>query len=297
MMDEKGSNLSKRVRKVFEDRGSHQTEDVPLDKLDEKSEILKGTETKGFQNAYWNPEAGWCDAAGATASYMEAAEKRGVKRVTGHVTKLVLDTDSGRIKGVRTEDGQDLTADKIVLATGAWTSSMLSPIEDSLGIPEQDRVERQVQATGRVTAYYKMSDEAVEQLSKSKMPIVVYGRQGEVIPPSSENKLLKYNDSKTSFTNTLTTKSGKKISVPPPDRSQNLVPEKLKRETDAIMMSKVMPEFARGKQAEYWRICYDAQTPTNDWLVCKHPHSKLSNLYLAVGGSFHSYKFVNPERS
>ena len=35
MMDEKGSDLSERVHKVFEDRGSHQTEDVPLDKLDE----------------------------------------------------------------------------------------------------------------------------------------------------------------------------------------------------------------------------------------------------------------------
>lgn len=294
-MDEKGSNLSERVLKVFEDRGSHQTEDVPLGNLDERWGILKGTEISGFQNAYWNPEAGWCDAAGATASYMKAAEKRGVQRVTGHVTKLLLDTDSGQIKGVQTADGQHLTADKILLAAGAWTSSMLSPIEDSLDIPEQDRVERQVQATGRVTAFYKMSDEEVEQLSKSKMPVVVYGRQGEVIPPSSENKLLKYNNSKTMFTNTITTKSQRKISIPPTDQSQYSVPEKLKRETEAIMTSRVMPDFPRGKQADYWRICWDAQTPTDDWLLCKHPHSQLSNLYLAVGGSFHSYKFVNPK--
>lgn len=294
MMDEEGSDLSERVHKVFKDRGSTQTEDVPLDQLGERWDILKSTDIKGFQNAYWNPEAGWCDAAGATARYMEAAEKRGVKRVTGQVTELLLDSDSGRIEGVRTADGQHLTADKIVLAAGAWTSSLLSPIEDSLSIPDQDRVERQVQATGRVAAYYKMSDAEVEQLSKAKMPVVVYGGQGEVMPPSSDKKLLKYNNSKTNITNTITTKSGQKISVPPPDRSQYSVPEKLKRETEAVITSKVMPEFAHGKQADYWRICWDARTPTEDWLLSKHPHAQLSNLYLAVGGSFHSYKFVNP---
>ena len=294
MLDEKDSDLSGRIRKVFEDRGSTQTEDVPLNKLVERWDILKGTETRDFHRAYWNPEAGWCDAAHATASFMETAEKRGVKRVTGQVTELLLDTENGRIEGVRTADGQHLTADKIVLAAGAWTSSLLSPIEDSLGMPENERVERQVQATGRVTAYYKLSDVEVDQLTKSKMPVVVYGGQGEVIPPSSEHKILRYNNSKTEFTNTITSNSGSKFSIPPSDRSQYIVPEKVKRETEAIMTSKVMPEFSRGKKPDYWRICYDAQTPTEDWLLCKHPHSQLANLYLAVGGSFHSYKCVQP---
>ena len=295
MMDEEGSNLSERVRKVFHDRGSHQTEDVALDKLHERWDILKGTETRGFQNAYFNPEAGWCNAAAATASIMKAAEKRGVKRLTGDVKELLLDTGTGRIKSVCTADGQYLTADKIVLATGAWTSSMLSPIEDALNIPEQDRVERQVKATGAVAAYYRVSEEETKRLSDSKLPIVVYGGVGEVIPPSNEDHLVKYSNSRGSFTNTITTRSGRKISAPPSDRSQNLVPEKLKRETEEVIASKVMPELTRGKQADYWRICWDALTPTEDWLLCKHPHPKLSNLYLAVGGSFHSYKFVNPQ--
>lgn len=295
MLDEKGSDLSERVLKVFKDRGSTQTEDVPLDKLDERWDVLKGTDIEGFENAYWNPEAGWCDAAGATASFMKAAEKRGVKRIMGDVKELILDPNSGRIEGVRTADGQQLTADRIVLATGAWTSSMLSPVEDSLGIPEPDRVEQQAQATGRVSAYYKMSDKELEQLSTSKMPVVMYGMQGEVIPPSAENKLLKYNNSETTFINTITTKSGHKISVPRSDRSQNIVSEQLKQETEAVMTSKVLPRFASNKQADHWRVCWDALTPTEDWLLCKHPHPQLSNLYLAVGGSFHSYKFVKSQ--
>jgi sarcosine oxidase/L-pipecolate oxidase len=120
---------------VFIDRGFTQTEDVPFDKLDERWDFLRGTETSEFQSAYGNPGAGWCDAARATVSFMEAAERRGVKRVVGQVTELLLDTDSGRIEGVHTVDGQHLTADRKILAAGAWSSSLLSPIEDLLGIP------------------------------------------------------------------------------------------------------------------------------------------------------------------
>lgn len=290
MLDERGSDLSERILNVFKDRGSTQTEDVSLSELGVRWNVLKHTETQGFQRAYFNPEAGYCDAAGATASFMEAVEKHGVKRLNGQVTELVFDREGGRASGVRTADGQHLTADKIVLAVGAWTSSLLSPVEDSLFIASQDRIERQVQATGRVSAYYKLSEQDVEQLSRSKLPIVVYGVQGEVIPPSRENRILKYNNSKTNFINTVTTNSGAKISVPPAGRSQYDVPEKLKAETEKLITSNVLPDFTLGKKAEYWRICWDAQTPNEDWLLCRHPHANLGNLYLAVGGSFHSYK-------
>ena len=62
---------------------------------------------------------------------------------------------------------------------------------------------------------------------------------GEVIPPSSQNKLLKYTNSKV-FTNTITINSGHKISSSPPDQSRNLAPENLQREAEALMTSKVM---------------------------------------------------------
>jgi sarcosine oxidase/L-pipecolate oxidase len=122
------------------------------------------------------------------------------------------------------------------------------------------------------------------------MPVVVYGGQGEVIPPSQANKLLKYSNSKRTFINTVTTPSGRKITMPPANQSQFEVPEAVKRETEEIITSKVLPSFAKDKTPAYWRICWDAQTPSEDWLMCKHPHEKLSNLYLAVGGSFHAYK-------
>ncbi|KAK5128694.1 hypothetical protein LTR85_000027 [Meristemomyces frigidus] len=287
MLDEEGSDLSERIRKVFQDRGHDLTQDVALNELEHRWKgILKGTETKGFKDAYWNPEAGWCDAAAATAGLMQAAIERGVRYVTGEISDIKLHGNG--VRCVRTTAGEQFTADKVVLATGAWTSSLLSPLEDHLDIAEADRVERQASAAGVAVAHYRMSPEEMAQLSA--MPVVVYGENGEVIPPPAENQLLKYTNANT-FTNTITTKTGHKLSVPP-SKDQHIVSDRLKRETEANMMSKVMPAFPRGKKAAYWRLCWDARTPTQDWLLCRHPHPKLNNLYLAVGGSFHSYKFL-----
>ncbi|KAK3721985.1 hypothetical protein LTR37_002801 [Vermiconidia calcicola] len=286
MLDEEGSDLSDRIRQVFSDRGHDPTYDVPISELETHWKgIMRGTQLKGFKNAYWNPEAGWCDAAAATASLMEAAQKYGVKYATDDIKELCL--EPGRVRCLRTASGHEYTADQIVLATGAWTSSILSPAEDALQIEDRDRVERQAQAAGVAVAHYKMSNAEMDRLSD--MPVVVYGEHGEVIPPP-KNCLLKYTNSNT-FTNTFRTSSGHEISVPP-DRDQRIVSDRLKRETEAMMAHKVIPTFTEGKQAEYWRLCWDARTPTQDWLLCRHPHPGLSNLYLAIGGSFHSYKFL-----
>lgn len=286
-LSEDGSDLAERIRKVFQDRGHDPTEDVSLGDVEKRWKgCLSGTDLKGFQNAYWNPEAGWCDASAATASLMKAAQDYGVRYVMGDVAEICLD-ESG-VRCIRTSSGEEHSADRIVLATGAWTSSLLSPVEDHLGLTPEECVERQASAAGVAVAHFKMSTSEMDQLSD--MPVVVYGEEGEVIPPPASNQLLKYTNSNT-FMNTCSTPSGRKISMPP-DRDQHIVSERLKLETATAMTSRVMPNFTRGKDVDYWRICWDAYTPTQDWLLCKHPHSSLSNLYFAVGGSFHSYKFL-----
>jgi sarcosine oxidase/L-pipecolate oxidase len=205
---------------------------------------------------------------------------------------LILKDDGTGVKGVRLEDGTELVADKVVLAAGAWTSSLLSPVEDQLEIAERDRIERQARATAVVSAYYKLSSEETGVLARPKdMPIVVFGKHGEVIPPSEEQTLLKYNLSAFMITNSVATDSGRTISIPTtPAKSQYEVPAAVKKEMGRVLTSKLLPEYVRDKQPDYWRICWDACTPTEDLLMCQHPHKKLENLYVAVGGSFSGYK-------
>ena len=291
MYEENGSNLKNRIKETFESRGSTQFQDLPLQKIQERFPSLEGTSNEGFQSAYFNPEAGWCDAAQATHSFMLAAEKRGVRRETGKVTELIWDRSANKITGARTLDGRTFQAEKVILAAGPWTSQILSPTEDELSLPFEKRIECQIQATGLVAAYYRVSDTEVAKLNNFQMPVVVYGGLGEIIPPSAENKLMKYANSRSGIINTVTLSSGAKISIP---ADQYNIPECLKKETREMIAERVLPAFARGKEPDYWRICWDAQSPTEDFLICAHPDPRLKNLYLATGGSFHSYKYVSP---
>jgi sarcosine oxidase/L-pipecolate oxidase len=292
VLGEEGSKLSENVRGVFRERGFDQTVDVGLDEIVSRWVGLRETDVRCFGDAYFNPEAGWVEAARATWSFMRAAERKGVKRVVGEVAELIWDDEKKCLQGVRLADGDELTADRIVLAAGAWTSSLLSPIEDKLAIAEQDRIERQAQATAVVSAYFKLSPEEAGHLARPKnLPIVVYGKQGEVIPPSESQDLLKYNLSAFMFTNTVTTKAGCMISEPTtPKRSQYDVPARIKREMETALTSKLLPEYVRDKEPNYWRICWDACTPTEDLLMCRHTREELKNLFIAVGGTFSGYK-------
>lgn len=291
MLNEQGSDLKKRIYETLRGRGTHIMQDVALASIasGERWNVLAGTDTAGFDEAYFNPDAGWVDAASATRRFMETAVKRGVQRLVGDVVELLVNRQTQQVQGIRTADGRRLTADKIVLATGAWTSYLVSPVEDTLGVQDEDRVERQAQATAIVSAYYRMSEDDVGKMTGCEMPCVIYGKTGEVIPPWKDNGLLKYNNSATKVVNTVTTSTGRRISVPPIGRDQRTIPRGLKRETEAILTSRLMPQFSKA-DPEYWRLCWDSYTPTEDLLLCQHP--KVKGMYIIAGGSFCGYKYV-----
>lgn len=217
---------------------------------------------------------------------MQAAVDNGVNYVTADVTKLVLD-DHHRLSGVSTSDDRRLFAGKVVLASGAWTSSLMSPLEDTLDIPDMDRVEQQITAACVCVAHFKMYEEDLKMLSQ--MPVVIYGEYGDAQPPP-RNHLLKFTNGR-SLTNTITTKTGHKVSMPTL-HDQHEVPTTLQQETLRTIVHRVMPRLTHNRPVEYWRLCWDAVSPSQDHLICQHPHPQLSNLYMAVGGSFHSYKFL-----
>lgn len=289
VLDSKEGGFGDAVRKTFLERGGDYTRDVDPGEL-EKYDITKGVQTKRLGKGYFNPEAGWCDAERATQSFTKVALELGVKRITGEVQELVLNRDKSGLAGAKLRDGRILTADKIVLAAGAWTSTLMSPLEDALKISHQDRIERQVTAVGRVSAYYTLDDSDTQSLVSQDQPVIVIGGEIDIIPPSTPNRTLKINDLTSEVVNTVTTPSGHRITAPS-RRHQADVPEKLKQQSTRLIHAS-MPQWTKNRVPSRWRICYDAVTPSEDWLLSRHPHAQLSNLYIAVGGSFHSYKFL-----
>lgn len=291
VLDKKDSDFGANVRKTFIERGGDYTRDVSVDEL-RKYDILRdlcGNAEMG--KAYFNPEAGWCDAERATMSFLRVATNNGVNRVTGEVTSLTYSTTDGKLTGIRASTGQIYTADKIVLATGAWTSTLLSPLEDALHISEPDRIEQQITCVGRLSAYYTIPEQQVQAIIKSKMPVVVVGGQIDFIPPSIPNKTVKINDLKTEVLNYTTTPSGQRISAPLRGLDQSRIPPHLRIQSEQVI-SAALPHFTSHHTPARWRICFDAVTPSEDFLICVHPHPKLTNLVVATGGSFHSYKFL-----
>lgn len=282
--------FSEGVRRTFKERGSREVEDVDVAKLIDEHDVLKGTRKEGLGRGYENKEAGWVDAASATKSYMRIAESRGVNRITGEVEELLLREDGEGLAGVKLPDGTVLHADKIVVAAGAWTSSLLSHLEDNLHIAEKDQIERQITAVGRLSAYYNLNQEEARHMMNTKLPIVVIGGEVDIIPPYHNIPSLKVNDLKTEFTNTITTPSGRSITAPS-TKNQTNVPRRLQEESEEVIKNS-MPAWTKTRTPGRWRICYDAVTPTEDWLMSRHPDHRLKNMYIAVGGSFHSYKFL-----
>lgn len=278
------------VRKTFENRGSNVIRSVDAAELIRDHDVLKGLKGADLGKGYFNPEAGWVNAAKATKAYLRVAESEGVKRVTGEVAELLFRDGNEGLEGVKLQDGTILKADKVVIAAGAWTSSLLSPLEDQLQIADKDRIERQVTAVGRLSAYYDLSEEEVAHMMDTNLPIVVVGGEVDIIPPYHHIPTLKVNDLRTEFTNTITTTSGRTITAPG-KKNQMQVPQKLIQESEKVIKSS-MPEWTRTRSPNRWRICYDAVTPTEDWVLSRHPDDRLKNLYIAVGGSFHSYKFM-----
>lgn len=246
-------------RLVLDDRDRNdsrrnvETKDIQLAEIGRRWGVVDGTDTQFFKRAYLDPEAGWVDSATATWQFLETAIRRRVKRELADVTELLYEKSSRKITGVRTVDGRTFLAETVVLATGAWTSALLSPLEDALNIVDEDRIERQAQATAIVSASFPVSNESLEEMTQQKVPCVSYGRLGEVIPASRENKMLRYTKRDLGIVNTTTTKSGRRISVPPPRRSQNDVPNVLKVDIKSQLTQRLMPRFTSGEPE--WRMC------------------------------------------
>ncbi|KAJ9647414.1 hypothetical protein H2204_000043 [Knufia peltigerae] len=292
-LDEKGSDLSTRIRKNLRESGRPDTSaDITLDEVKTRWDgVLSGIDTTGCDKAYTNSSAGWADASSAVEAMMAEAAEAGVHHEVGEVVELVVADDVDRrqkLEGVRTADGRRFTGDKILLATGAWTPWLMSPLEKTLHVAEQDGIRRQIQAAGVCVAAFELSDDA-EAERYSRMPVLIYGSKGEVMPPSKD-RLFKFTNSNTFLNTKLHPDTGQEISVPEPDQKD--VPLALKDESLDVIRQRVPEVLDNGRSPDDWRICWDAVSPDQNQLITRHPDPRLSNLFLATAGSFHSWKFL-----
>lgn len=131
---------------------------------------------------YVNWGSGWADAEEGVRFAKKLLDETGRVDVrTGEVVKLISAPDdderSGKqwkVTGVQLADGTSLTADLVILATGAWTGRLVD-------------LRGKAQATGQVISYISVSNE--EQAELANMPTVLNFSTGMFIIPPRNNML------------------------------------------------------------------------------------------------------------
>lgn len=255
--------------------------------LPDRAAIAAGVGTGGSSGdwGYLNRRSGWADAEASMRWLRQKIES--TERVTflqGEAAHLLR--DGTRVCGAKLKDGRALTADLVILATGAWTGSLVD-------------LRGRATATGQVLAYLKLTDSEQERLRA--MPVLLNMSTGCIIPP--KNGILKVARHAYGYTNSIEIHNPDKLTSDD-DGKEETITVSLPRTRHDDPHQGIPPEgeaACRAALAEmipwlstrpfsHTRICWYTDTPNGDFLITHHPH--LHGLFLATGGSGHGFKFL-----
>ncbi|OJD27927.1 hypothetical protein ACJ73_00673 [Blastomyces percursus] len=243
---------------------------------------------------YVNWGSGWADAEASVRFAKKKIDEIGkVECRTGEVKRILSTPNPGdcqkgakgadapsaraKITGVELADGTTITADLVILATGAWTGGLVD-------------LRGKAEATGQALAYIRISDE--EQAKLANMPTVLNFSTGMfIIPP--RNNILKIARHAYGYRNP------KRVSVPGRNQTETTIEVSLP-EADVPLpeegqdacraaLREMLPAFA-DRPFEKTRVCWYSDTPKGDFIIDHHPH--YAGLFVATGCSGHGFKFL-----
>lgn len=153
------------VRKSYENM--KEEKDEKLIYLPDEAAIRQRMGTGGCtgKQGYCNERSGWADAEAAMRWVRRKCEKySNIPFITAKVTKLW--TNGEVVRGVVLEDGRELKADLTVIASGAWSASLIN-------------LQGRAISTGQVIGYIKVTAE--EEQRYKDIPVTLnlsHGRTG-----------------------------------------------------------------------------------------------------------------------
>jgi sarcosine oxidase / L-pipecolate oxidase len=197
---------------------------------------------------YVNWGSGWADAAAGVRFAKEQLERDAkVVFCTGDVQRVLYDSSGPkpRATGVALADGTTISADLVVLATGAWTPKLVD-------------LRGKAVATGQAIAYIRISD--AEQRELENLPTLLNFATGIFILPPRDN-LLKIARHAYGYRNPTTVPvpnaPGQTMKVSLPEKG---VPVPLEgEEAFRTALKQLLPRFAERPFADT-RICWYTDT-------------------------------------
>lgn len=232
------------------------------------------------RTGYFNPNAGWADSALAIKTYAKYLQSIGVKFVQATVESLLTRED--KYIGVKTTDGKEILADLTILASGAWTDSIV----DTQG---------QLLATAQVLGVYNNKKEY------SKRPVIFDLSDGFYVFPAKDTGELKCSIDGSGYSRATELK-GRKVSVPitnlQPDTHPTIALPRPSMEGLRAGLSRFVSIDLAKEPFDKTRLCWYTDTVDTDFLVTPLPNVKgtkadaKSGAFLATGGSGHGFKFL-----
>ncbi|PCG97016.1 FAD dependent oxidoreductase [Penicillium occitanis (nom. inval.)] len=238
-------------------------------------------QVKGWKGLFCS-DGGWLAAAKAINAIGEVLKTQGVKfgfGDAGTFERPLFGADGITCNGVETVDGTKYYADKVVLATGAWSPTLVD-LEDQC--VSKAWVFAHLQLTPQEAAEYK------------NMPVVYDGEYGFFFEPN-EHGVIKVCDEFPGFSHfkqhqPYGASSPKLISVP---RSHAKHPTDTYPDASEATIRKAiarfMPRFTN-KELFNRSMCWCTDTADANLLICEHPRWK--NFILATGDSGHTFKLL-----
>lgn len=229
---------------------------------------------------YINRMSGWADAEACMDwLYRRVAATKRVQFVNGTAETLLRSPkDNAHVTGVKLSDSKELTADLTILATGAWTPSL---------IPLSGRAV----ATGQVLAYMDITP--AEQAKLANVPTLLNMSTGYFIITPAQGTL-KIARHAYGYLNPTTSANGTPLSSPVTHLTHPSTPQ-LVPHAEQVAMRNALREMIpwpelHDRPFKSTRLCWYTDTPDGDFIIDYHPD--LKGLFVATGGSGHGFKFL-----
>ncbi|KAK1981877.1 FAD dependent oxidoreductase [Colletotrichum cereale] len=251
--------------------------------------IFGDADFTGVEEVFVNRNSGWGEAKEALQATIEEAVRLGVRYVVAEIAALEFDA-AGAATGVRTTDGESIGAAHVILSTGAYTAKLLADsAPDRTELHAGDRFVAAAVTEGYTPVTGGNAKDLYDgPVGISTVPPSRGASNGSV--PHSKDRTLKF-WGQIIFRNTQPHPNGGRFSAPPPapDYAQFDVPKTLRDDVDFAGES-LFGKGSAGFKNENYRICWEAVTPDEGFIIS--PHSASKNLYVATCGSFHGWKFL-----
>lgn len=233
------------------------------------------------QVGYVNPQAGWAEARNATFSVLREAERLGVHVVpNAAISKLITNTDGikPRVCGAVASDGRSFYADRVIVAAGCWTPSLLETLQVPLPKPI-------LKPSAHCVLTFKLKPEVARLFLGS--PVTFNMASGMyTFEPNSEG-ILKC---------AIHAKGGE--SPVPQDYTTPAYPHADTHPYVAQMIREIRTMFPvlrldgpeKNAEVHFTRICWYCDTVDENFLIDFHPNA--DGLLIASGDSGHALKFL-----